>query len=219
MESKVLFVINSKVEILWHDGNYKSDIQNVTENMIAISVPIKDGQYIPLSKGEKITAIYYANGNVYEFESVVTGRAHDRIPVIYLEMPSNIVKVQRRNHVRVPLIADISCALVKKNLTIEQIGSNDIDFFNAFTLDMSGGGIKIVTKRKVSVGDRLLITVSLKDETLNLQGQIIRVEKDFEKRSVCGVNFVDMDNKTTEKLIRIIFQIMREQVQRSSKGE
>lgn len=213
------FVINNKLEILWHDGNYRCDIQNVTENNIVISIPIKDGQYIPLSKGERITALYYENSNVYEFMSVVTGRGHDRIPVIYIEHPSKIVNVQRRNHVRVPLIADISCALIRKNLPPVEIGNNQIDFFDAFTLDMSGGGIKIVTKQKVSIGDRLLITVSLRDETLNMQGKVIRIEKDIEKRSVCGVNFIDMDKKTSEKLVRIIFQIMREQIKRTTKGE
>lgn len=219
MISKVQFVINNKIEIIWHDGNYKSDIQNVTENNIAISVPIKDGKYIPLSKGEKITVFYYDEDNVYEFSTSVIGRAHDRIPIINIEQPQNITRVQRRNHVRVPLVADISCALIKKNLTVAEIGSNQIDFFNAFTLDMSGGGLKIMTKKKVSVGDQLLITVSLNNETLNMQGEIVRVDKDIENKFVCGVNFVGMDNKTNEKLIRIIFQIMREQAQRASKEE
>lgn len=219
MDNKVQFVINNKVEILWHDGNYRCDIQNVTESNIVISVPIKDGQYIPLSRGEKITALYYEENNVYEFISVVTGRAHDGIPVIYIEYPSKIINVQRRNHVRVPLVADISCALIRKNLPPTEIGNNQIDFFDAFTLDMSGGGIKIVTKQKVSIGDRLLITISLKEETLNMQGEIVRIERDVEKRSVCGVNFIDVDKKTSEKLVRIIFQIMRERIHRTSKGE
>lgn len=219
MSKPVKFYINSKIEIIWNDVAYKSDIQNVTENYIAISIPLKNGSYIPLRRDEKITALYYINGDIYKFTSTVIGRAREVIPVIYIEIPSDVKKVQRRNHVRVPLIADITCALINKDKKLINLNSKQVDIFNAFTLDLSGGGTKIVTKRKLEVGDKLLINIKLDEEIFALQGEIIRVEKNKDNQYVCGISFVDLENKTTERIIRVVFQLMRDQVKRTSKEE
>lgn len=219
MKKPVKFYINSKIEIISNDVAYKSDIQNVTENYIAISVPLKNGRYIPLRKDEKITALYYLNGDIYRFTSTVIGRAHEVIPVIYIQIPSDAIKVQRRNHVRVPLIADVTCVLINKDKKLTNLSNKQVDIFNAFTLDLSGGGIKIVTGKKVEIGDKLLINIKLNDENFSLQGEIIRVEKNKEKQYVCGVSFIDVENKTTEKIIRVVFQLMRDQVKRTAKEE
>lgn len=219
MEQKVQFIINNKLEVMWNDGNYKSNIQNVTDKYISISIPTKDGQYIPLKKDDRIMAIYYNGANVYQFSSVVIDRAVDGIPIINVEIPSKLQKVQRRNHFRIPLIVDVACAIVGKDKSITEIGNNQIDFFNAFTLDVSGGGLKLVTKQKVHRGDKLLITITLKDQSFSMNGEIARVEKNKDNTYLCGVNFVNNETKTTEKLVKIIFGIMREQVQRTSEEE
>ena len=47
------FNVNGRIEILMDDGIYKSNIQDIDKDYIAISIPVKDGEYLPLRRGNE----------------------------------------------------------------------------------------------------------------------------------------------------------------------
>lgn len=204
------FIINSKIEISWNDGYYKSNIENVDENSIYISIPIKEGQYIPLRKGEQIEVVYYYDNDIYKFYTVVTDRQIDRIPLILLAKPKEVFKVQRRKFVRVPIVRNIEYAKVEKNTSLKPL--------KAIMVDLSGGGIRIKINEDIKLGNKLITYIPLGQEQLILKGEVVRLEKGEDtKKYICGVNFTELDERSREKLIRFIFQLMREQMKKNSK--
>ncbi len=85
--TKVDFKINKKLEILVDERYFNSNIQDITEEYIAISIPINAGEYIPLSKGSMIDVIYYEEENLYKFKSSVIGRKFENIPILLISKP------------------------------------------------------------------------------------------------------------------------------------
>ena len=210
MAETIKFLLNHRVEIMMDDTTYLSNIQDVEEEYAGISIPVRDGTYLPLKKGEKVEGIYYAKRGLYKFNTVVVGRKIDRIMMILLAHPKKFIKFQRRNYVRVPVSANTCCALVDKKSSLKNITDNQFEFFNAVSLDISAGGMRISTDRDINVGDVIVATLPIKDEVINVKGKIIRVER-VENRNICGINFIDMDKKTVEKIISLLFRIMRDQ--------
>lgn len=207
MLDDLTFIINNKVEISWNDGYYKSNIENVEEDSISISIPIKEGQYIPLRIGEQIEVIYYYNNDIYKFYTVVTDRKMDRIPLILLAQPKEVFKVQRRKFVRVPIVSNIEYAKVEYNSTIKPL--------KAIMVDLSGGGMRIKISEEIELGDELITYITMGNEQLILKGEVVRIDKaEDRKKSICGVSFTELDEGKREKLIRFIFQIMRDQMKK-----
>jgi c-di-GMP-binding flagellar brake protein YcgR len=207
MLDDLTFKINNKVEISWNDGYYKSNIENIDDGHIAISIPIKDGQYIPLRVGEQVEVIYYYTKNIYKFYTHVVNRKIDRIPIIILEYPKEIFKVQRRRFVRVPIVCSIEYSKFGNNS-----GNKTL---KAIMVDLSGGGMRIKLSEEVNLGDKLNVYMPLGEGQLNVKGEVVRLEKEEDsKRNICGISFIDLDERTREKLIKFIFQIMRDQMRK-----
>lgn len=223
MKCKVEFVINNRIEI--DDGGeiYKSNIQDVSEDYIGISVPICNHKYMSLRKGDKVEGIYYEGKNIYKFFTVVIGRKIEKILIIMLRKPEKMELFQRRNFVRVPLIVDILCALIPVEKSLNNL-NDQVEVFKACSLDMSGGGMKIIVgaslKDKLKLGDKIMITLPLENDRLDVKGKLIRIHENREnKKLICGVSFVNLDRSNREKIIRGLFQIMRGHMKKGVKQD
>ncbi|BAH06124.1 flagellar brake protein [Clostridium kluyveri] len=223
MKCKVEFVINNRIEI--DDGGeiYKSNIQDVSEDYIGISVPICNHKYMSLRKGDKVEGIYYEGKNIYKFFTVVIGRKIEKILIIMLRKPEKMELFQRRNFVRVPLIVDILCALIPVEKSLNNL-NDQVEVFKACSLDMSGGGMKMIVdaslKDKLKLGDKIMITLPLENNRLDVKGKLVRIHENREnKKLICGVSFINLDRLSREKIIRGLFQIMREHMKKGVKQD
>lgn len=223
MKCKVEFVINNRIEI--DDGGevYKSNIQDVSEDYIGISVPTCNHKYMSLRKGDKVEGIYYEGKNIYKFFTVVIGRKIEKILIIMLRKPEKVELFQRRNFVRVPLIVDILCALIPVEKSLNNL-NDQVEVFKACSLDMSGGGMKIIVdvslKDKLKLGDKIMITLPLENDRLDVKGKLVRIHENREnKKLICGVSFVNLDRLSREKIIRGLFQIMRGHMKKGVKQD
>lgn len=218
MLHELKFSINSKIEISYGNDYYKSSIEDIGDNSISISIPIKDGQYVPLRSGETVEAIYYYEKDIYKFYSTVIDRKIDKIPIIRLVYPEEVFKIQRRRFVRVPIV----CSIIYSKLIYKGNNSNldkSQSKLKAIITDLSGGGMKVKIKEDIKKGDILLSHIVIENSEVEVKGKVVRVEKDSEnKLNVCGISFIDLDERTREKIIRFIFQIMREQMRKGLKN-
>lgn len=212
---KVDFRINGRIEIFWDDGVYRCTVQDVTDEYLAISVPINNGRYIPLNRGERIEIVYYEDrDNIFRFIGVVTGRKVERIPVILLEIPDKVERIQRRRFVRVPVIQYVNISKVEPNLSmlrIEMMAKNKEIASKATLIDLSGGGLRLKVDSDINIGDMLVVILPLTTREVILKGKVVRVEIDDEKRRICGIDFIELSESVRDLIIRYIFEIMRQQ--------
>lgn len=224
MNVKIQFLVNNKIEIDFKNELYKCNIQDVTDEYIAISIPVNDGKYLPLAKGEMVKVLYYYGKDIYKFDTVVIGRKIERILMIMLKKPERVIMIQRRSFARVPFMINVYCALIRTEKSINTINDNQIDFFDAYTLDISGGGLRIAVDRKlekkIQRGNILMLTIPIENENLTIEAKIARVENDRKNpKIICGLTFLDLDKKTREAIVKLVFEIMREQMRKGAKGD
>ncbi|MBU3180627.1 flagellar brake protein [Clostridium psychrophilum] len=211
---KVEFKINKKLEILINERYFHSNIQDITSEYMAISVPINSGEYVPLSKGAIIDVIYYGEKSLYKFKATVIGRRFENIPILLISKPVEIKKIQRRKYVRMPLIKTVKYINLKseKKININTINKNS--YLKAMLIDLSGSGMRVKVSQEVKLNDFLLVSLLVNGEDINVIGKSMRIIKDNDGNWFCGLSLDFIDNATREKIIKYIFQLMRNQMKK-----
>ncbi|MCI1943689.1 flagellar brake protein [Clostridium luticellarii] len=223
MKCNIEFVVNSRIEIEIDGKIYKSNIQDISEDYIGINIPVNNHKYIVLKKGDKIAAVYYLGKNIYRFNTVVIGRKIEKILIIMIKKPEEVEVVQRRNFVRVPLVLNVLCAVVPVNKDPHNL-DEQVEVFNAHSLDLSGGGMKISVddklKCKVSAGDIIMVTIPMEDDSLAVKGKVVRISRNNDKSKIIfGLNFVDLDKINRERIVKLLFQVMRKHIEKGAKED
>ena len=207
MEDKLKFTINSRIEIDTYEGAYISTIQDLVDDAIYINIPVRNGKYLLLNKGDSVEAVFSTKQYIFKFSSIVLGRKIDQIMVIILGKPYNIRVIQRRDYVRVPTLFDINCVQLKDTHSLR---NEPLHFFSATGLDLSGGGMRISCRESLKLNDELLITLPVQgDEGLTIKAKVRRLEVSKGKSLNYGISFEDNERKTIEKIVRYVFEIMR----------
>ncbi|WP_123053511.1 flagellar brake domain-containing protein [Clostridium sp. JN-1] len=224
MKRKVDFIVNSKIEIQVENKTYKSNIQDVTDDSIGISIPVNNGEYLPLRGNEKINVLYYCNKDIYGFETRVIGRKVENIQMILIQKPYQFKTIQRRNFVRVNVMINVRCIFINNEKYMQNINDNQVKIFEGYTLDMSGGGMRIAFDRSLEknlrYGSILMIEVPFQTKNFVLKSKIVRIENDKKNpKIICGVNFIDLDKVTREHVIRMVFRTMRDQMKNGAREE
>nr|WP_253197910.1 PilZ domain-containing protein [Clostridium gasigenes] len=203
-------VINSKLEVKWADGIYKTLVQDSNSKNILISIPVVGGVYLTLKTGEEIELVYYDNGeNIFSFKCRVINRIKENnISYYSITLPYDVIKIQRRNYVRVDTVQVIKDI---KKYEKETNGQADDKISNALLLDLSGGGMRIKLREKLEKSDVISAKIGSENEGVLIKGKIVRVDITEDKRYIYGISFQELDNRTRERIIQIVFRIMREQ--------
>jgi len=212
--AKVDFKINKKLEILIDEKYFNSNIQDVTEEYIAISIPMSSGTYVPLSKDAIIDVIYYEEDNLYKFRSSIIGRRFENIPILLISNPKEIKKIQRRRYVRVPLINTAKYTNLKNEPKTNPKTIGESKYSKAVLVDLSGGGMRVKIAEEIKLDDFLLVSLNISEEDVLIVGQTKRIIKDDDGRFICGLSFEFLDNSTRERIIKFIFELMRNQMKK-----
>lgn len=211
----VSYQINKKLEILFEDGAIgKSIIQEIDEDYLYLGIPMNEGMYYPLNRGDLVEGYYTDDkGNIYKFKSEVVGRKHDKIPLIIINIPTEVHKVQRRRYVRVDYVTEISYALLKDYSEETKKNILQGEFIKGYSLDISGGGMRAKISSEVKLGDHIMVSVPIESYEFVSLCKVTRIERDQEsKLFICGLAFKDMDGRTREKIIEFIFKAMRKTI-------
>lgn len=212
--------INDKCEIIWEKDIYKSNVQDITDKYIAISLPVVSGSYASLIRGDNIEVVYSDNENVYSFYSTVVGRKKDKIPMILISIPdeNQIRRIQRRKNFRVELVEEIKYKVIdKKNITkalMKYLLNHIEEFSNGTILDLSGGGARITVNEKLQKNDVIIVYLSIRDRNILVPCSCIRCAKNQSGTYVCGFKFHEIDGNQRENIILYTFDIMRERMKK-----
>lgn len=195
--------VNGRLEIKMDDVLFNSTIQDVKEDSFLISMPMKKESYVKFKNNEKLSIYYYfENTSLYKFESKVLGREKcGNMPLYKLTLPKEVVKIQRREYVRINIMAPVE--IIKDNKKI-----------HGLLLDLSGGGMRIKTEEKLSKEEILEIKLKSSEfsNEININGVVVRENRDEEGKYVYGIRYYRIEEKVREKIIQTIFCIMRAQI-------
>lgn len=204
--------VNGKLDLYWNDEVFKTEVQDITDEYIVIGIPMHNGSYLALAKGDLIELVYYDDVSLYGFTSEVIGRSREgAVHQIFIRHPENWRKIQRRNFVRVGVTQYINYEVL--------IDDNYSEKKKGMMIDLSGGGLRLKTAEQLSQGD--IVRVFIQNEEVNIvgDGKIVRTEKDTDGRFLYGVSFEEIDGLSRERVIQYVFNIMRKQRKLALKEE
>lgn len=243
MKIKKLLKENLLLEV--YDSNngvyYKSLIQEVDDESIAIGIPMKDQKQLLLPEGSEWEFRAIVDDALYFFTSKILGKKiDDQIPLYLISWPERVKRQQRRNYYRLPCVQEIYFwilppardtevnwekkfdAAVRNNMNMDQLEETLGEPKNAVTSDLSGGGLSFVYPNFFSEGTVLAIKLFLQskreEKDFLLKGKIVWTRKMEEgSRSVryrYGVQFIDLSEKVREEIVRFVFTLSREKLMR-----
>jgi c-di-GMP-binding flagellar brake protein YcgR len=200
-----------------------SSIQDINDVGVLISLPTDErGIPVLIRKGEMIEVSLIAGLGRIGFLTQVDGPIREPLPMLKLQPPTNIFKVELRKYYRVPVHIPFKGFLAKeimdpsgqlrwvKDLSLPPEEAK----ITGTVLDISGGGIYAVTKKELEKGDVFLLELSIPEE-LNLKdiaSKIVRKTLANPDRKLWGygVEFLNIEEKEREKVVKYVFKRQRE---------
>ncbi|WP_035289954.1 flagellar brake domain-containing protein [Clostridium sp. KNHs214] len=218
---KLEIKLNNKIKIKSKDGEYSSNVQDVSNECISISIPVRQGSYLFLREDDLVEAVYYDHRELYHFKSKVLRREVGKIPVIVIEKPLHYKKIQRRNYVRIDHVLEAYYTLLEKGTK-----NSDLEIFfrnnrnklqKAIIADLSGGGCRLKVEKKLEYGNKIFLRIPIYSEEMNLICKVVREDEKENNLYIYGVSFSSIQESSREKLIKYVFEIIRQQRKRALK--
>ncbi|MFA9398596.1 MAG: flagellar brake protein [Clostridiaceae bacterium] len=210
---KIHIDINNRIEVKIENVIYKSTIQDILEDSIAISIPSNKDGYLPLVIDDNISVLLYnKTNNVFQFKSKVLKKTIDKIPLIYISRPTSFKKIQRRDFVRVSYVNVIDFAKIDKiieNVPNDKLYDLKFDIKQGHILDISGGGIKFSNNKNLELNDKIIVYIPLSGKKVMAKCNIVRKDFDALGRVSYGLIFIDISPKDQEEIIQFVFGLMR----------
>jgi c-di-GMP-binding flagellar brake protein YcgR len=184
------------------EGEYKSNVVDIDleKRILFLSIPSYKGRFIPIPKGVRMTVNLFDRSSIYEFDTISLGVIkRDNIYVIPVPFPETVRKTERRKFVRIPLYLEGRFYLSDEP---------DAESYVFTTRNISAGGMLMVTKKYLKMGDIIYIDLKLDDElSLNKQkSKIVRQDEQIDEGFMYGVQFLDVPRALEKALVRFIFQ-------------
>ena len=189
---------------------YHSRIEEVMETHLLLSLPYHRGLPIFLQPGTVLMGRFIQEGAVYQFRVVY--REHRLLPLpVWVVSPAyDITKVQRRSFYRIetylPVTLQADPGSLPENLKAAAV--------NLQSKDISGGGVRVISKTLFDVGTGVLLEFSLPGKMpIRTRGKVVRSEASAPESSIhwVSIEFTDIDEHDRKKIVSFVFKKQLEQ--------
>jgi len=194
--------VNQKIEITFDHPDfveeYKSRVEGILSDGIAVAPPTRRR----IVSGTSCWVYFLARGQRYGFSTRVRGYGKDRVVLLLLDRPQEILRLQRRKYFRVPIEIPV-------DFRVDEVSSEEPALLSGVIRNISSGGVLLMVSRDVvQEGRELRLTFSLPPGTplTEIPGKIVRVEET--KRGghyAYGVEFIDVHNRIRDIIMRFVF--------------
>lgn len=196
------------------------EFDETEEDVLYIAMPIYEGKLVPLEVGGRHELHFYAKRGIYACECEVINRyKSNNIYVLMVRLLTDLKKYQRRQFFRLETNIDVRYKVFEEEdekyfRTMGELPEKMLDrpFSTGISLDISGGGIRFVSKDRLNRGDKMQVLLHLKiDEEIQPCEAIAIVvastsargkENVYENR----IEFVQIKDAERELLIKYIFR-------------
>lgn len=211
-----VIAVNQRVDLKHQSDSqtFHSLVQDVGKGWFAVQVPTIHGIEMRLHRGEEVEVNLYAEGMRYRFTAQVLDRTLDPkgIPLYRLSIPEQAERLNLREYVRWRVALDVGYEVIteedKPVLHLIKVHKK------APTIDISGGGMQLLTKEQLAIDTLLLVQFEIPPKgviraTARVKRSIPR-EDDGPPRYFTGLAFEDISVHDQEAIINFIFRKMVE---------
>jgi len=218
-------VIGTKfeIEVFNRDGekaipSFSSKLETVLDdNNLVVNAPIFKGIIFPVHIGWKVNVYFTHKKNMYFFPAKIVERSiKDDIPLMQIEVTEKITRIQRRHFFRLNISLPVR---YREHNPIQKEDVKQQKYAETTTIDVSGGGISIITDEKFEFDKAVECQLLLPDnKEIPFIGKVVRSEKLYDvnpDKYKTAIKFSAMENKNKESLIKYLHN---EQIKLIRKG-
>ncbi|HMM21580.1 MAG TPA: PilZ domain-containing protein [Selenomonadales bacterium] len=205
--------VNQRLDVIITTGRsverHPSRVEEIGKDYCLIAMPMAKSVPIILLQGTRFNGRVVVDGMVWQFTSEFLDKRIHPIPVWVISRPFDIKKIQLRAFVRIDTVLPVELQVLSED------GSQPV--FAASTSDISGGGLRAVSKQQLQVGTNLKVSLDLPGTGV-VQGAGVIVREELLPDRVlyaAGIKFTELAEKDRDKIIKYIF---RKQLERRQKG-
>ena len=205
--------INQLVEIELNEGHkteyLPSRIEEIKEDYLYISMPMRKGTLLPMRLGQEIKVITRYKNSTVGFLTRVVGRRREPIPYLIINKPEVILPIkQKREYVR------LNVSLPVRFKIIDEEDKNEIE--EGITIDISAGGMLFSTKAEVKNGQKIEMEITLALENqFFCQAHVIRIFEKKENNAIwVAVEYNDISEADRDRIFKFIFEKQREWIKK-----
>ncbi|MFT8321638.1 MAG: flagellar brake domain-containing protein [Bacillus sp. (in: firmicutes)] len=188
---------------------YKCRLVEIGEKEIYIDYPIHlaTNKTVFLLNGTQLRVNFVTNeGSVFMFQTEILGRKKENIPMLKLHLPpkEQMIKIQRRQYVRVDANLDIAIHPV----------NNDFLPFTTITTDISAGGTAVIVSKTSTLQEGYEVEVYLVLHLQNgeyyyprLKGSVIRIFDHTETHNKVSLQFFNMSPSDRQFILRFCYDV------------
>lgn len=222
--------LGDKIDITFlHQENgkvYKSSIFEFLENnILEICMPTDNGRMVLFNLGMQCDMFFYTQRGMYTCEGKVVSRyKKENFYLLAVKITSEPKRYQRREYYRVDCSleltyykADVTFAELEATEDViagisEALLQGSMECCEARTMDLSGGGMRFLTKEQLERDSYLVIVIRLTndrvDNTFHLVARLIDCipKENAPGYYVARVKFLFKDLQEREQIIRFVFE-------------
>jgi len=200
------FAVNQKIK-LTRNGNagpkvYASSIQEVFDEIIGVSAPIRKGDYVSFQADEIVQVTVHESTGMYSFSTKIVGKMAGPVSMLYLHKPSQIKRFQQREHIRAKAYLPVKYSVNRTN-RISRAWQDERG--DCLMRDISAGGMCLAVPEQLPDGQTLHLQFALSpltektDHLLQARAQVLRNRKDdFSDKYFTSVIFKDITDADRE---------------------
>lgn len=210
------FKINQKIEILYNKVPYKSNIEDITDDGIYIDIPYSAGENnFELVEGMNIKFLVTCEFEILKCSGVVKARKRERyLRLAYISDIDIIEKIQRRDFYRIPITMKVYYFILDDDTEYNKITDVPAECYDklasTLSMDLSGGGVKIISPKRIDPGTNLLIRIDI-PENIYIIARAVRCEKNaVYKNYKVSLRYDVISEPTRDRIVKFIFDKSRE---------
>ena len=205
-ELRVNRLIEIEVNFNGFNEYLSSRIEEVNADSMLISAPFYRGKSVPLRRNQEIKVCFAGETCAFGFFAKIIDKLTQPILMLQIEKPTNLIRIQRREYVRVPASVNINFTSKKEDYT-----------YRGTTVDVSGGGLLFTTRANLRPDEQIDIYVNLPEKRPILcRSTVIRSIplKDSSLKKV-AVRFDNINEQQREQIIHYVFEQQRKLIQKN----
>ncbi|MBQ1192894.1 MAG: flagellar brake domain-containing protein [Lachnospiraceae bacterium] len=202
----------------------------IDEDRIKIAVPLDGGKVVLLPNNTRIDACFFTSKGLYQGRFIIVDRYKEgNLMVQVIELINELKKYQRRQYFRLSCTMSIMYRVLEEDELEEFYSTKELTerleeefLLNAVALDISGGGMRFVSKQRHNKDDIMVIEISFnyggKVKKYGLLAKTIGVatSKNNSKLYEHRVEFSNVTSNVREEIIRFIFDEERKRRKKES---
>jgi c-di-GMP-binding flagellar brake protein YcgR len=197
--------VNQVIWVTRADGQddwYVSNVQDCDNKNFCISIPTQGPNPLILHEGDAAKVLLISEVSRFEFQTLVTGRRYDNIPLYVLALPKEYKRIQLRDFVRIPIVLEMHYAELPED------GQAPV-FIPCSCLDLSGGGMRLLLKKGYHTDTGLLLKFTLPFdkyvENVEAMGKVVRSSLiNSVNLYHVGVEFIKISRRQQDLVVRFI---------------